>query len=135
MESKKIVLHFPKSLVDKPIICNLVKDYQLEFNILKASVTPDEEGLLVLELSGYKSNLSKALKYLKEIGVSVQPLGKDVVRNEKKCTHCGLCVVYCPTEALYVDEKSKEVIFERKKCIGCEICVNICPLRAMEVHF
>ena len=50
--SKKIVLRFPRRLVERPIIYRLVKDYDLEFNILKASVTPEEEGLLILELKG-----------------------------------------------------------------------------------
>ncbi len=135
MKSKKIVLHFPKRLLDKPIICRLVKDYGLEFNILKASVTPNEEGLLVLELTGEEKSLNKAIKDLKETGVSVQPLSKDVTRNEEGCTHCGVCVVYCPTAALYVDEESKMVIFKKEKCIGCEICVPICPTHALEVHF
>jgi ABC-type methionine transport system ATPase subunit len=46
--TKKIVLRFPKRLVDRPIVYRLVKDFDLEFNILKASVTPEQEGLLVL---------------------------------------------------------------------------------------
>ena len=50
--SKRIVLHFPRRLVDRPIVSRLVRDFNLDFNILKASVTPDEEGLLVLELPG-----------------------------------------------------------------------------------
>ena len=43
--SKKVVLHFPSRLVDQPIIYRLIKEYDLTFNILKASVIPDEEGL------------------------------------------------------------------------------------------
>lgn len=57
--TKKIVLHFPQSLINQPIICRLVKDFNLEFNILKASVTPEKEGLLVLELSGEEKNIRK----------------------------------------------------------------------------
>ena len=49
--SKKVVMRFPKNLVDQPIVCRLVKDHNLVFNILKASVTPNEEGLLVMELN------------------------------------------------------------------------------------
>ncbi|MDP8216928.1 MAG: 4Fe-4S binding protein [Candidatus Kaelpia imicola] len=135
MGSKKIVLHFPKKLVDRPIICNIVKKYNLDFNILRASVTPDEEGLLVLELTGAVKDLSKAVKSLRSSGVTAQPLSKDVVRNESKCTHCGLCVVYCPTNALYTDRATQEIIFEKDKCIGCEICVRVCPTKAMEVSF
>lgn len=135
MESKKIVLHFPKTLVDKPIIYKVIKENDLEFNILKASITPAQEGLLVLELLGQEDSLDRAVEYLRKIGVSVQALSKDVIRNDEKCTHCGLCVVYCPTGALYVEQETQKVIFAQDKCIGCEICVNICPLRAMEVHF
>ena len=48
--SKRIVLHFPRRLVEQPVIYRLVKDYNLEFNILKALITlePEEEGLMVL---------------------------------------------------------------------------------------
>ena len=45
--ARRVVLHFPRSLVDQPIIYKLVRDFDLQFNILKASVTPNEEGLLV----------------------------------------------------------------------------------------
>ncbi|HCP60132.1 MAG TPA: (Fe-S)-binding protein, partial [Dehalococcoidia bacterium] len=54
--SKKIVLHFPQRITDRPIVCRLIKDYDLEFNILKASVSPDKEGLMVLELRGKQDN-------------------------------------------------------------------------------
>lgn len=135
MVTKKIVLHFPRHKGDKPIVYKLVKDFNLEFNILKASITPDEEGLMVLELIGEKENFEKGIKYLEESGVKIQPLSRDIVRNEEKCTHCGVCVPICPTAALYVDEETRKVIFKNEKCIACELCVKICPPRAMEVHF
>ena len=50
--TKKVVLHFPKRMVDEPILYRLIKDYDLEFNILKASITPEAEGLMVVELKG-----------------------------------------------------------------------------------
>ena len=48
---KRLVLHFPNEILDKPIVYVLVKDYDLVFNILKAFVVPGKEGLLVMELS------------------------------------------------------------------------------------
>ena len=54
--SKRIVLHFPRRLVDRPIVYRLVKDYDLEFNILKAFFTQEEEGLMVLEISGEQND-------------------------------------------------------------------------------
>jgi ferredoxin len=135
MISKRIVLHFPHRLVDQPIVYNLVKEFDLQFNILKAFVTPNEEGLMVLELTGKRENFDQGVKYLQSCGVRIQSLSQDVVRNEKKCTNCGVCVPICPTEALVVDPQTRKVLFNNKKCIACELCVKICPPRAMEVHF
>ena len=135
MKSKKIVLHFSKEIWDQPVVCNLGKEYDLTFNILKAEVTPREEGLVVLELTGTESQYRKGVKYLREQGVRIQPLSKDVVRDEEKCTHCGACLAVCPTEALTVDRTTWEVIFDPQKCIGCELCLPACPPRAMEIEF
>lgn len=131
----RIVLLFPHRLVDQPIVYKLVKDYNLEFNILKAYVTPDEEGHLVLELTGEERDYNKGVKYLKGLGVKVQPLSQDIVWNKDKCTHCGACVVICPTDALTVDPQTRKVYFHEDKCIACLLCIPACPLRAMEVHF
>ncbi|MFC1599263.1 NIL domain-containing protein [Candidatus Omnitrophota bacterium] len=135
MVSRKIVLHFPRKLVDEPLVYKLVKDYDLEFNMLKAYVTPKEEGLLVLELKGKDENYKKGIDYLAKAGVKIQPLSQDVVRNEQKCTHCSVCVPICPTEALVVDVSTRKVIFSNDKCIACELCVTACPYGAMGVNF
>lgn len=133
--SEKIVLHFPHRMVDQPIVYKLVKDFDLQFNILKAYVTPQEEGLMVLELSGDKENYDKGIAYLKKCGVKIQPLSKDVKRNVAKCTDCGVCVPICPTGALAVDPITRKVQFYENKCIACELCIKVCPTRAMEIHF
>lgn len=133
--SKRMVLHFPRQLVDQPIMCRLARDYNIDFNILKASVTPNEEGVLVVELSGEESNYDKVNKYLAQTGVAIQPLSKDVVRDEEKCIHCGSCVVLCTGGALSVERPSMKVDFDHTKCIACEICVRSCPSRAMEIRF
>ena len=135
MISKRIVLHFPHRLVDQPIVYKLIKEYDLSFNILKAYVTPQEEGLMVLELSGDDEKFNKGIEYLQSCGVRIQPLSQDVIRNETKCTDCGVCVPICPTDALVVDPTTRKVLFYDNKCIACELCVKICPTRAMEVHF
>lgn len=133
--SKRVVLHFPPRLVEQPIIYRLVKDHNLVLNILKASVTPKEEGLLVLELSGAREDYDRGIRYLTEVGVRIQSLGQNIMRNEERCTHCGACVVICPTGALAVDPKTRRVNFYEDKCTACELCVLPCPPRAMEVHF
>lgn len=131
---RKVVLRFPHRLVDKPIIYRLVKDYDLRFNILKASVTPKEEGLMVLELSGKKKDYDEAVRFLAEAGVELQSLAQDVSRNEDRCTHCGACVTMCPVDAFVVDPVTRRVDFQHTKCIACELCIKPCPVRAMEVR-
>ena len=133
--SRKLVLRFPHKLVDKPIVSRLVKDFDLDFNILKASVIPGEEGLLVMELSGEQRNYEKGMKYLTDSGVQIQSLSQDVVRNEKRCTHCGACITICPTGAFSLEPKTRKVKFDDTKCIVCELCVKACPPRAMDLHF
>ena len=133
--SKRVVLHFPSRMVDQPIIYRLVKDHDLVLNILKASVTPKEEGIMVLELSGGRADYDKGIRYLQEVGVKIQSLGQDIVRNDTRCTHCGACVVICPTGALALDPKTRMVDFREDRCTACELCVLTCPPRAMEVHF
>jgi len=134
--SHRIVLTFPKKKIDQPIVYKLIKDYDLVFNILRASIKPDDEGLMVLEITGEESNINKGIEYLKKLGVKIQPLSKDIVVNWEKCTQCGACVTQCPTNALYIkDRKMMKVEFDPEKCIACELCVLPCPPRAIEVHF
>ncbi len=133
--TKRIVLRFPRRLVERPIVYRLVKDYDLELNILKASITPEEEGLLVLELKGNQKEYDKGVDFLIKAGVRIQSLSQDVTRNEERCNHCGACITVCPTGAFRVDPKTRLVIFDNEKCIACGLCIPACPPRAMEVHF
>ena len=133
--SRRVVLRFPSSLLNQPILCRLAREHNIDFNILKASVTPKEEGVLVVELNGKRKDYDSGTKYLKETGVDIQPLSQDVIRNEERCTHCGSCVVLCPSNALLVDPVTRRVDFDHNKCIACGICVTSCPPRAMEIRF
>ena len=133
-KARKVVLRFPHRLVDKPIVYRLVKDYDLQFNIMRASITPDEEGIMVLELSGTKKNYEDAMSFLTGAGVETQPLAQDVYRNYDRCTHCGACVTICPFNAFKVDAVTRQVEFLDTRCTACELCIKACPVRAMEVR-
>ncbi len=135
MASHKVVLHFPLHQLNRPVVNELIKTYDLDFNILRAEVTPDEKGFVVLELTGEEDSYQEGIKWLDSLGVTVQPLSEDVVRDEDKCTHCGACVTMCPVEALIVDPDTRRIDFDHDLCIGCGICVDICPPRAMVVRF
>jgi len=136
MAARKIVLIFPKEKIAKPIVVQLVKEFNLSFNIMKASITPDQEGHMVLELDGGAADIERGVKFLKEQGLKVEPLSKDIRVNWDKCVQCGACVSICPTGSLYIkDRQTMEVAFDADKCIACELCIRPCPPRAIEVHF
>lgn len=133
--SRRIVLHFPPRITNQSIVCRLAKDFDLSFNIIKASITTGEEGLMVMELSGDQRNYDKGIQYLTKVGVKIQSLSQDVVRNETRCTHCGACVNLCPTSAFSIDPETRKVLFDHNKCVVCGLCVKACPPRAMELYF
>lgn len=135
MIKKKILLRFPKGTVNQPIVSQLIRKYNLDFNILKAKILPDNEGIMAIEITGEEENFNNGIEYLRNKGLSFEYISSDIKRVDEKCTHCGVCVVMCPTEALRMDKESRMVIFDPEKCIACELCIAPCPTRAMIAHF
>ena len=134
MISRRIVLHFPSQLIDQPILSNAVRRYNLDFNILKASIAPPEGGLLVVELLGAQKDVQEALSYLKGLKIEIQNLSRDITMKDDACVHCGVCVAICPSEALVLHHADWHVEFIADKCVACELCVKACPFAAMEVR-
>ena len=132
---KRLVLKFPRRLVDEPVVSSMVRAYSLEFNILKAQVSPGAEGLLVLELAGEQSDFDAAVAWLEGRGVAVESLAADLKRDEDRCLQCGACVGLCPTGALSRDPATQIVSFDAEKCAACELCVRGCPAGAMHLSF
>lgn len=127
MSTRKIHLYFPKSETEKPIVYQLVKDYDLIINIFRASVTP-EEGYLTLDISGEDEKIDQALEYVREFDVEIFDIKSALLWDEAKCTHCGNCLSHCPTGALHVGDTAKRrVMFDADKCVECMACVPNCP--------
>ncbi len=135
MFCKMLVLRFPREIVDKPIISNLVRNYDLTFNILKAQIYPRREGIVVLELCGNQQDFKQGLQYMKDIGVRIEPVAQGIRRDEERCYQCGACTAVCPTGALHIKRPDMLVLFESERCSACELCVKTCPARAMIVTF
>ena len=129
------LLRYPKETSNQPVICQLVQRYEVEFNILKADIRPQRDGIMVLELRGQKEKVSDALDYLKSLGVKAERLAGKVHKNEGKCFQCGACTGICPVGALYVRRPTMEVIFDPEKCTACGLCVAGCPVRAINISF
>ena len=135
MYSKTVSLRFPKKTVTEPIVVNLVKKFDLTFNILKATVYPRKEGFMVMELRGHRKNYQKGVRYLKDLGIKVDSIGQDIRRDEDLCFQCGACTAVCPTYALAIKRPEMEVLFNKDKCSACELCVMACPAQAMKASF
>ncbi len=135
MYTQKIVLRFSKKTWDKPIVYRLAKEYDLVFNILKASIFPKQESVMILELSGTEENYHRGIEYLMNKGITVEPIEHDIERDDTTCIHCGACTAVCPTEALSIKRETMEVLFSTEMCVGCELCIKACPVRAMKASF
>jgi ferredoxin len=134
--TKKLMLFFPKCECEKPIIYHLVKDYDLVVNVYRASVTPEEEGYLVLDVTGEDTNIEKALDYVRGFNVTINTTGKGVTRDDQRCIHCGHCVPHCPTGALRIpDPATREVVYHEADCIECLACIRVCPFDACASAF
>jgi polyferredoxin len=58
-----------------------------------------------------------------------------LIKNEHKCTKCGVCKRVCPTQATDVFDKKGGDVTE-SRCILCARCVEICPYEgALSIKF
>ncbi|HBT97231.1 MAG TPA: (Fe-S)-binding protein [Desulfobulbaceae bacterium] len=133
MHTQIYLLRFSKESSDRPLVYRLVKDYDLEFSILKADILLQREGMMILEIKGAKESVKAGLDYLRGCGVRAQRLTSRIRRDDSKCFQCGECAGICPSGALSISRPSMAVVFDAERCTGCDLCVPICPVRAMEI--
>ncbi len=135
MAKKKVVFSFPPRLISEPITYRLVKDFDLQVNILRAMVSPRERGRMVVEISGREQSLQDALDYLIEHGVEVNAVVQELRHHPDLCVNCSACTALCPTDALTVDSTTREVSYDPAECILCESCIPACSYQALESQF
>ena len=130
-----MVLRFPAETVNEPITYILIKEYDVQVNILNADITHGKEGNLLIEMSGQESNVDEALVYLESKQVEISPVVKTILFNEPLCIHCGACASVCFPGALNMDHRSGKLRFAPEKCVACELCIKACPLKLFELNF
>lgn len=54
--------------------------------------------------------------------------------NREWCKGCGICIHFCPTSVLELDEEDKAVAVRLDDCICCMQCELRCPDLAIEVE-
>ena len=78
MTRMRLRLTFPPHLIQEPIVYRLVKDFDIVINIRRADVKADY-GWMALELDGDEATLQRGVAWLKEKGVQVDPIERDVL--------------------------------------------------------
>ena len=124
----KAWLKFSPDITNKSIISDTIKSYDIDFNILRANITP-KGGKLLVEISG--NQVEESIEYMESQGISVDPIKKVVRKEEEKCVDCGACVSLCPVKAISVSD-DWEILVDDQLCIGCAFCTSSCPMKAIK---
>lgn len=80
MASKRVRFTFEGERVGDPLIYRLGHEFTLVTNIRMADVEHDF-GWVVLELDGESDEIERGLRWMKEQGVRIDPVGGDVVEG------------------------------------------------------
>ncbi len=134
MKVKRIYLEFPADVAEKPVVYHLVKDYDLMINILKAEITPKEEGRMLLEVSGDNDNLLKGLEMIKGLGIKIGNVEEKLKIDHERCVDCGSCTAVCLQGALVLSPDDHRLNFYPEKCTMCKFCIPACPFDCIEIE-
>jgi 2-oxoglutarate ferredoxin oxidoreductase subunit delta len=58
---------------------------------------------------------------------------KEILINRNWCKGCNICVHYCPSGVLELDEDDKSAAVRPADCICCMMCELRCPDLAIRV--
>jgi L-aspartate semialdehyde sulfurtransferase ferredoxin len=75
---ERYYLTYPRSLIKEPLLYHVVKKFDLMFNIRGASVS-DEIGLVAVEFEGTSEQIERGLEWLRQSGVTVERIEKNVI--------------------------------------------------------
>lgn len=62
-------------------------------------------------------------------------MDKSIIKVNKKCCGCGLCVQECPFNAISMKENEEGFLYpvvDKELCINCGKCLSICPANKTE---
>lgn len=75
---EKVYLTYPTNLLREPVIYQLGRKFDVVTNIRGANISADT-GLVALEIDGGADDVAAAIRWLREIGVQVEPIEKNVI--------------------------------------------------------
>lgn len=79
-ETQRLWLNFSSEMVQRPIICEMSRQFEIIFNIRNASVTPSL-GIIALEITGEREVIKKAVAWLESQGVQVEPVEINTIEG------------------------------------------------------
>jgi len=129
---RKFKIEFDEANVQDSVAYILVSEFDLKPNVLKAEISGDGSGVMILSLVGDEEKLIAAENRLREAGFTVS-LTKHITRDEDLCWHCGACVSICPAYCFSSDKETFEIVIDSSKCIACSACVNACSVHALKL--
>ena len=80
MAKVRLFVSFPEQLVDRPLIYEVIKKFDVVPNIRRANVE-DHSGWIILEMNGDTSRLDASVAYLEELGCTVNRMEGDVLES------------------------------------------------------
>ena len=80
MASARLFVSFPEEIVDRPMVYEIVKRFDVVPNIRRANVE-EHSGWLILEVIGESEKLDAAVEYLEGEGCTVNRMEGDVVEG------------------------------------------------------
>ena len=79
-ETTRLWLMYPTKLITRPVVWELCKKFEVTTNLRQASVN-DEVGLVCLELIGERDEIKRAIAWLEELGVKVEPVEINTIEG------------------------------------------------------
>lgn len=71
---------YPTRLITRPVIYELGRDFKVVTNIRQASVA-EEVGLVSVELQGDREEIKRAIHWLEELGIKVEPVEINTIEG------------------------------------------------------
>lgn len=80
MTRARLYVTFPEELVDRPMIYEIVKGFDVVPSIRRANVE-QHEGWVILEITGEQDQVDGAIAYLEDLGCSVNTMEGDILEG------------------------------------------------------
>jgi L-aspartate semialdehyde sulfurtransferase ferredoxin len=80
VSSIRLFVSFPEELVDRPMVYEMIKKFDVVPSIRRANVE-EHSGWVILEINGEQDQLDKAIAYFEGLGCTVNRMEGDVLES------------------------------------------------------